>query len=82
VNEFLQSAVERQLEIIGEALNRARREDETLMDHISDGHRIIGLRNLLIHGYDIIDHSVVWAIVSNKLDLLDREIHALMDEYW
>jgi uncharacterized protein with HEPN domain len=49
-----QRAVERDFEIIGEALTRIKRFDETLLDAISETHRIIGFRNVLIHGYDMV----------------------------
>lgn len=50
-----QRAVERDFEIIGEALNRIRQIDAELIEKVSEYHRIIGFRNILIHGYDIID---------------------------
>ena len=53
-NELIQAAVERKFEVIGEALNRIYREDEDLAQ-IRDYSRIIGFRNILAHGYDVVD---------------------------
>jgi uncharacterized protein with HEPN domain len=68
-----QSAVERQLAIIGEVLNQLRKVDEKLLD-ISSAQQIISFRNRLIHAYDSIDNSVVWAIVKKHLPVLKKEI--------
>ena len=54
-NPVTQRAVERDFEIIGEALNRINNNDSELLEKVSEHHRIIGFRNILIHGYDIID---------------------------
>ena len=59
-DKLLQSAIERQLEIIGEALNRLRALDESHLYYITDAHRIIGMRNILAHGYDVISDHIVW----------------------
>ena len=64
-DELRKSAVERQLEIIGEALNRLRKADPEVAQRIPDLSRIIGLRNILAHGYAVIDDAVVWSAVSN-----------------
>jgi uncharacterized protein with HEPN domain len=56
---LLSSAVERQLEIVGEALNQALRVDSSLEDRISDARRIIGFRNWLAHAYSEIDNEIV-----------------------
>jgi uncharacterized protein with HEPN domain len=73
-----QRAVERDFEIIGEALNRIKRIDETLLDAISENHRIIGFRNILIHGYDMVDDRIGWNAVENHLPVLMREIQKLL----
>ena len=67
-------AVERDFEIIGEALNRIKNTNDPLLKKISEHHRIIGFRNILIHGYDIVDEAIVWQAVTNHLPTLIREI--------
>lgn len=73
------AAVERQFEIIGEALSRLARMDETVATKISEPRRIIAFRNLLIHGYADVDNRLVWDVVETKLPTLRREIAALTD---
>jgi uncharacterized protein with HEPN domain len=67
-----QSAVERQLSIIGEAVNKFRQEcpDEIL----ENTQQIIGFRNRIIHAYDSIDNSIVWVILNRYLDPLKQEV--------
>jgi uncharacterized protein with HEPN domain len=74
---MLRSAIERQFEIIGEALNRLKRLDPETAVRISDYQRIIDFRNVLAHGYDVVSDQVVWDIVQNKLPDLRREIDEL-----
>lgn len=73
-----QRAVERNFEIIGEALNRIRKLDETILLAVSGAHRIIGFRNILIHGYDTVDDAIVWGAVEERLPLLMVEIKKLL----
>jgi len=73
-----QRAVERDFEIIGEALNRIKKFDEELIEKISEHHRIIGFRSILIHGYDIIDEMIVWKAVVNHLPILVKEINEIL----
>ena len=70
-----QSAVERQLSIIGEALNQLRKVETDLI--IENDIQIIGFRNRLIHAYDSIDNSIVWVIINRHLPKLKEEIHTL-----
>jgi len=70
----LQLIVERELEIIGEALARLRRDHPILAEQIRDLHKIVGLRNVLAHGYDILEHEILWDIVENKLAILKADI--------
>lgn len=65
-------AVERDLEIIGEAFNRILKQDETFsFDNI---HKIIGTRNRIIHGYDSISDDLIWSIVINHIPKLKAEV--------
>lgn len=74
-----QRAVERDFEIIGEALRRIRNIDERALENISHHSRIIGFRNILIHGYDTVDERIVWNAVAHHLPVLVREINKLME---
>ena len=67
-----QSAVERQLAIIGEALNKLKKIEPNL--EIENAKQIIGFRNRLIHAYDSIDNSIVWAIINRHLIKLKAEL--------
>ena len=77
---LLRSGVERQFEIIGEALNRLARIDPATAERVSEHRRIIGFRNVLIHGYNAIDDNVVWETLEAKLPTLRREVDALLAE--
>ena len=73
-DKLLQSAIERQLEIIGEALYRLRALDESYLNSITDAHRIIGMRNILAHGYDVINDQIAWEVVESHIPILKAEI--------
>ena len=77
---LLRSAVERQFEIIGEALSQALRIEPSLDRRISDAQRIIAFRNRLIHGYASVSDVLVWGVLEANLPTLCREVHALLDE--
>lgn len=76
---FLQSAVERQFEIIGEAVNRLQRDNPALANEIREYRKIIDFRNVLSHSYDKVFHHVVWQAVTDKLPLLRDDIKRLHD---
>ncbi len=67
-----QSAVERQLGIIGEAVNKFEKifPDSALIN----ARKIVGFRNRIIHAYDSVDPSIIWAIIKTHLDPLKKEI--------
>jgi uncharacterized protein with HEPN domain len=75
---MLRSAVERQFEIIGEALNQAIRLDPSLSGQITRTGRIIAFRNRLIHGYASVADDLVWGVIETSLPLLHREVAALL----
>jgi uncharacterized protein with HEPN domain len=77
---LLRSGVERQFEIIGEALGQAIRHDPALARQISDPSRIIAFRNRLIHGYATISDDVVWGIIETSLPVLAREVKDLLEK--
>ena len=71
--------MERQFEIVGEALAQLAKLDPGLAARIAEHRRIIAFRNILIHGYTEVDDRLVWDIVEVKLPILRREIDALLD---
>ncbi len=75
---MLRSAIERQFEIVGEALNQLSKIDPGIASAISEHQRIIAFRNILIHGYAEIDHRLVWGILEGKLPDLHRQVEALL----
>ena len=79
-DELLRSGVERQLEILGEALNRAMVEEPGLEKKIPEARRIVGIRNRIIHGYDTVDDEILWNVVSSKLQPLAALLAELVAE--
>lgn len=69
-------AVERNLEIIGEALGRVLRYDANVA--VSNARKIVAARNRIIHGYDTVSVEVVWGIVVRHLPVLRAEVTALL----
>lgn len=76
-NQMLQDAVERNLEIIGEAVNQLLKINPSI--HISNSRRIVDARNKIIHGYDSLEPVNTWAIVINQLPVLKVEISDLLN---
>jgi len=74
-----QSAVERQLAIIGEALTQLRKSEPDFI--IENGKQIIGFRNRIIHAYDSIDNSIIWAIINRHLKLLKQDVLLLTNNF-
>ena len=77
---LLRAAVERHLEIIGEAVGRVARHDPGTAARISDHTRIVAFRNVLIHGYDLVDHAAIWDVIREGLPKLLREAEGLLRE--
>ncbi|QHL88118.1 DUF86 domain-containing protein [Nibribacter ruber] len=76
-NILLKRATERNLEIIGEAMNRILLREPNFP--IENARRIVGLRNHIIHAYDNISDENIWAIVINHLPKLKAEIDKLLN---
>ena len=79
-DELLRSGVERKFEILGEALHRIRKDDPTLLGKIREYRNIASFRNILVHGYDSIDHAIVWGIIEEDLGKLLEDIERLIEE--
>jgi uncharacterized protein with HEPN domain len=75
---MLRSAVERQFEIIGEALSRLAKDDPQVAAAIPDHGKIIGFRNVLIHGYATVDDRIVWGVIENHLAPLRAAVAGLL----
>ena len=77
---MLRAAVERQFEIIGEAMAQWVKVDKTVATRISNYQRIIAFRNVLIHDYAGVDAKLVWGVLEADLPILIGEIDALLEE--
>jgi uncharacterized protein with HEPN domain len=75
---LLRSGVERQFEIIGEAMTRLVKTSPNVANQVSHYKRVISFRNILIHGYDIVEDAVVWDIVAKDLPLLYSQVVKLL----
>ncbi|HEY9341354.1 MAG TPA: HepT-like ribonuclease domain-containing protein [Hanamia sp.] len=71
-------AVERNIEIIGEALSRILNRDKTII--ITNSRKIVDTRNRIIHGYDSVSDDIIWGIIINHLAILKAEIEELLGE--
>lgn len=78
-NKQLRRAVERELEIIGEAANRILQIDPSV--EISDARKIVDLRNWVIHGYDKVDDVIIWGVVCNYLPKLKLQVDIILNSF-
>jgi uncharacterized protein with HEPN domain len=74
----LRSAVERQFEIVGEALAQLARIDAAMAQQVPDLRQIIGFRNVLIHGCATVDPARVWRVIADNLPPLRAALAALL----
>lgn len=79
-DDYLRSAVERQFEIIGEALNQLSRLDAATAATIEQLPRIVAFRNVLIHGYASVDNRIVWGVIEGSLDSLRAALDRLLGQ--
>ena len=75
---MLRSAVERQFEIVGEALNQLAKLAPGLSAQIPDLPRIVAFRNILIHGYAVVDNAIVWRAVQENVPELVSVLERLL----
>jgi uncharacterized protein with HEPN domain len=74
----LQAIFERRFEVLGEALRRLERTDPRLFADVSGGAQAIALRNFIAHGYDGVDHRVLWDTVVEDLPIMRTSIQRLL----
>jgi len=78
-NSMLKAAVERKFLVIGEAMIRLKREHPEILNKITNHEKIIGFRNLLVHGYDIIDDATVWSAIKDSMPIFRDEVEQLLN---
>lgn len=71
-------AVERNIEIIGEAMSRILNKDGSI--ELSNSRKIVDTRNRIIHGYDSVSDDIIWGIILNHLSVLKTEVQNLLEE--
>ncbi len=79
-DDLRKSAVERQLEVLGEALKNLRSADPETAAAVPDLARIIGMRNVLAHAYAVVDDGVVWEAATGRVPALVRIVEGLLDQ--
>lgn len=79
-NLLVKYAVERQFIVIGEALNRLKQSDLEVYERIQRAGQIVGFRNILVHGYEVVSDVLVFQIVKNNLTELEETCVALLNE--
>ena len=77
---MLRSAVERQLQIVGEALAQLARQFPQTAAQLTRYEEVISFRNFLVHGYSFVNEEVVWSVVCKDLALLRGEVVALLEK--
>ena len=70
-------AVERNMEIIGEAMNRILKADKAVV--ISNARKIVDVRNRIVHGYDAVSDETIWDIIVHHLPVLKSEVMKMLD---
>jgi uncharacterized protein with HEPN domain len=75
-DQLLRAGVERWFIVIGEALTRLEKLDASWSGKISDFRQIVGFRNVLVHGYEVIDDAIVWKTLQDYLPILLGEVAA------
>jgi len=76
----LRYSVERCFEIAGEAIGRIARFDPETASRIGDYPRIISFRNVLVHGYDLVEHKIVWEVIKENVPVLKEQVEELLKE--
>jgi len=80
-DELLRAGIERYYIIIGEALSRLEKVEVSLTNQITDYRKIIGFRNVLVHGYEMIDDQIVWETIQQYLPVLKGQVESLLSSF-
>lgn len=72
-------AIERNIEIIGEAMDRILHTNPEIQ--ITDSRKIVDTRNRIIHGYDSVSDDVIWLIINRYLPILEKEVREILQSY-
>jgi uncharacterized protein with HEPN domain len=78
-NSMVKAAVERKFVVIGEAMMRLKGQHPEILNEIPDHEKIIGFRNVLVHGYDIIDDATVWSAIKDSMPILRHEVEIILN---
>ncbi len=73
------AAVERKFEIVGEALNRIKKIDVDILVEVDNWREIIGFRNVIAHGYDVVEDEIVWDSVNRDIPLLLKQLKKIVE---
>jgi uncharacterized protein with HEPN domain len=77
-NSMVKAAVERKFLVIGEAVARLKREHRAIAERVTEHEKIISFRNILVHGYGLVDDAIVWSAVRECMPTLRREIDDIL----
>ena len=77
-DKLFRSGIYWQFAVLGEALSRLQKLDQPTFDLITESWRIVGFRNQILHGYDVIEDNITWQIIEDKLPLLKVELEHLL----
>jgi uncharacterized protein with HEPN domain len=79
-DDYFRSAVERQFATLGEAMTRLNKAAPQIACRITDHRKIRSFRNVIVHGYDVIDDVTTWSVIVTKLPALRLELRTLLAE--
>lgn len=75
---IVKRAIERDLEIIGEVINKIQKLEDK--NYFSNASKIIGLRNLIIHSYDSVEDAIIWGVIQNHIPQLKIEVQRIKNQ--
>lgn len=79
-DRMVKRAIERDLAIIGEAINRIVKYEPKMISSIQHAKAIISLRNYVVHAYDSVSDENIWSILINHLPKLEQEVNELLEQ--